>query len=304
MDELLKDYEFKRIVGLDNAQDAYKLIGKYTEKYAYDYNLQRKIMNETFISYLCKHKDSNFFEKVLGSMSGYLDEEVLEYLFAQEWDMDCFVEDIFGCESCLKDLLAINIKYPKIMQLLLDKVNDSNQFYFVDGYYGLYTDLCRMNIVAGNLDKAFELFAGNNYHSLVLGKNDVEISKQFSAYKKQCNDCEVLGARQKDILFQILQELNGSTGISDVDKTNFLSKILYSEKIKLFNVANFPIIRQLYDEKSFRNFVVYLSVRESLDEVSLFSIDEDKCTLVYENLYSVLKPDNRKVLRYGLTDKK
>jgi len=231
---------------------------------------------ELFLDYLDyayeRNKNNNFYERVLFGLVLFHNEEYLEYLLSQDLNMNYEAYDSYGHYCNLAEYLANNIKTPKAMKLLLEKVKDSDDIYYWGGY-GIYTDLCRMNITANNLDKALEIFNSDFYNllppaaeklngnQLLMAENGLLIN-EFNAY----ND---------DGLFCVLKTLRESK-IEKEDKKNFLNEVLYSDKVKLFNVYNLEIIRSIYDDESYENFIDYLKEKTAQEKIVLYSIKLDE----------------------------
>ena len=133
-----------------------------------DFMERRKIQNKLFIKYLqIRGNVDNLYEKVAIRMSTIVyTDEVLKFLLENNLDLDYKGEDIFKTPLVLKYYLATNIKSTKLMQLFLTKVKDNNKIYFGNNNYRTYTDLCRMNIIALNINKALEVFNDDIYKLL------------------------------------------------------------------------------------------------------------------------------------------
>ena len=157
MEEVLKEL-FKS----DNYNLVYESLGVIFKRD--DLRIQRKIQNELFIRYLkLKRNINNLYERVairLGNI--VLTDEVLKFLIESNINLDYKSYDIFNTPILLKYYLASVIKDKETMKIFLKKVN-SSKLYFGNGNSRSYTDLCRMNIIAGNIDMALEIFEREDY---------------------------------------------------------------------------------------------------------------------------------------------
>ena len=282
--EIINDEEFKKMLRLNDYEEVYELLRNYSLKislkYSFNSDLQNKLRDRLFIYYLMVstkiYRRRNVYEKVLIKIGSTLSEDILEYLLSQEIDMNYLGYDIYENATTLIDELALNINNPKIMQMILSKMDKVTKKHFGNEYYKLYTDLCRMNIVAGNIDKALEIFNSENYH-LFNGINDKELAIKLSKNKEEIH----INGEESDILLQIIKTVNNS----EIDleyKKEFLNKILYSKKIKLFNVSNLSIIKKILDNDKYQKYIYYLSNMLKLNKIILYGIKNNKKLVFYE----------------------
>lgn len=296
INEILNDTSVQRIFLSTNFEQVYEDLRLLVQKYSHNFQIQKNLKNILFIYYLKissrKIVRKNYFEKVLIRMGSFLDEEVLTFLLSQDLDMNYVGEDMYDTPVTLMDELA-NIKYPKIMNLFLKKTGNSNRKYFGILYYRTHTDLCRMNIIAGNLDKALEIFNSEDYPLFFRNIDEDYIFENFKE-EKVCLFIKNFFGEQSDILFQIINTIKDSQN-SPENKKLFLTKILYNKKVRIFNVANLGLIEEILGEEDYNLFVEYIKERVIQKEMVLFSIQIKEDELFYATLANTF-PEPDKVL--------
>jgi len=237
------------------------------------------------------YKRRNMFEKVLIKMNSHLSNDVLDYLFSQDLDMNYIGYDIYENTTMLMDELALHTNNPKYMNIVLDKISGTDKTEFFNEYYNLSTDKCRMNIIAGNIDKALEIFNDKDYKLFSNNINDAEISHKLSIVK---NGMFVNGldGEESDKLLQIIKTVESSE-IEINLKRNFLKQILYSPKIKLFNTFNLSSIQNILIEEEYNKFIEYLYNKIDLKQITSYSNSDNKNIIFYESLRTITqKPKN------------
>jgi len=291
--EIINDEEFKKMLNSNDYEEVYELLRNYSSKisrkFSFNNELNNKLRDRLFIYYLMvskqKYKRRNMFEKVLIKMNSSLSDEVLEYLLSQDLDMNYIGYDIYGNITPLIDELALHTNNPKYMNIVLSKMNNVDKKEFSNDYYNLHTDLCRMNIIAGNIDKSIEIFNNENYHLFSNNINDTEISQKLSKDKNGMLINELNG-EESDILLQIIKTVD--TSLIEIDlKRNFLNQILYSDKIKLFNISNLSIIQNILKEEDYKKFIEYLYNKIDLKQITSYSNSDHKNIIFYESLKTI-----------------
>ncbi len=235
----------------DNYNLVYESLGNIFKRD--DLRIQRKIQNELFIRYLkLKRNINNLYERVairLGSI--VLTDEVLKFLIESNIDLDYKSYDIFNTPIILKYYLASVIKDKETMQLFLSKVN-SSKIYFGNGNNRCYTDLCRMNIIAGNIDRALEIFEREDYKLY----NKDYISDLDIIDNLKFKDIRVIDINDDDMLYQIILTIKNLQ--EDINtKRDILKKFIYNKKIKLFNVNSLSYIKEILGSE-YLDFINYL----------------------------------------------
>ena len=217
-------------------------------------------------------------------------DEVLKFLLENNLDLDYKGEDIFKTPLVLKYYLATNIKSTKLMQLFLTKVKDNNKIYFGNNNYRTYTDLCRMNIIALNINKALEVFNDDNYKLLNVDYLDSQklidsLTNENNFYPNSLGFGEVI---DNDMLYQIIVTIK-ELKVADVLKQFILKKFLYNSKIKLFNINCLSLIKEILNNQEYINFISYLDEQVKCSNIYLFYI------LNRNNIYFVdpSKKDNK-----------
>ena len=164
-------------------------------------------------------------------------------------------------------------------------MNNVNRKEFSNDYYNLHTDLCRMNIIAGNIDKALEIFNEENYKLFLNNVNDAEISRKLSIVKNGMFVNELNG-EESDVLLQIIKTVEISEMEIDL-KRSFLNKILYNNKIKLFNTSNLSSIQNILSEEEYNKFVEHLYSKIDLKQITAYSNSDNKNIIFYESLRTI-----------------
>jgi len=186
INQILNDISVQRIFVSKNYEKVYESLRLLAQKYSHNFQIQKNLKNILFIYYLktssTKFVRKNYFERILIRMGSFLDEEVLTFLLSQDLDMNYVGEDMYDTPVALMDELAY-IKSPKIMDMFLKKIGKSDRKYFGIFYYRGCTDLCRMNIIAGNLDRALEIFNSDDYQLFFRNIDDDYIFENFKEGK-------------------------------------------------------------------------------------------------------------------------
>lgn len=291
--EIINDEEFKKMLNSNDYEEVYELLRNYSSKISrklsFNNELQNKLRDRLFIYYLMvskqMYKRRNMFEKVLIKMNSHLSNDILDYLLSQDLDMNYIGYDIYGNTTTLIDELALHTNNPKYMNIILSKMNNVNRKEFSNDYYNLHTDLCRMNIIAGNIDKALEIFNEENYKLFLNNVNDAEISRKLSIVKNGMFVNELNG-EESDVLLQIIKTVEISEMEIDL-KRSFLNKILYNNKIKLFNTSNLSSIQNILSEEEYNKFVEHLYSKIDLKQITAYSNSDNKNIIFYESLRTI-----------------
>lgn len=293
INKILNDVSVQRIFLSNNYEQVYEELRLIAQKYSHDIGIQKNLKNILFMYYLKisskKFVRKNYFERVLIRMGSSLDEEVLTFLLSQDLDMNCVGEDMYDTPVTLMDELA-NIKSQKIMNMFLKKLGNSNRKYFGIPYYKSHTDLCRMNIIAGNLDKALEIFNSEDYQLFFRNIDEDYIFENFKE-GKVCLFIKNFLGEQSDILFQIINTIKDSKNTLE-NKKSFLIQILYSGKVRIFNISNLKLIEEILGTEDYNLFVEYLKDRVVQKEMVLFDLQIKEDTLFYASLANTFpEPD-------------
>lgn len=292
INKILNNETVKKIFKISYYKDVYQFFEDYLEFYNKDFQVRRGIQNKLFIEYLKQlpkvNDRNNLYERMLVTFLNMdYTEDIIEYLLNQEFNMNYVTLDSNNKRVPLQYLLAVRIKDKKNMQLLLDKLNTKNIF-FRNGYYKDYNDLCRMNIIAGNLEEAFKVFNSDRYKLLntdTLSQDDI-IKTLISDEQITIEGYNILDI---DLLTQVILTIKNSN-LDILDKRRILINILKSRKIKLFNVDNLSIIEEIL-ESEYTKFLEYLRILEVNKDIVLFNISKtSKDTMSYTNLDNILSP--------------
>lgn len=297
INKILSDPQVLVTFSKTDYEKVYEDLRTISQKYSNDFKIQKNLKNILFIYYLkTSYRNiprKNYYERVLLNMLTFLDEEVLEFLLSQDIDMNYIGYDMYENQVRLVDELALNIQMPRAMQTLLKKVYPLNRNQFRNSKYYNYTDLCRMNIVAGNLEKALEIFNSQEY-KLIL--EPLSIDSIFNGLLQKENLClKYFLGEQSDILLQIIRTLNDCQ-LSKEEKSAFLNQILYSGKIKLFNTSNINLIKSMLNEEDYLKYENYLKGKVFNEEIVLYSLGYRDNLLVRESLESTFSLDKIYIL--------
>lgn len=297
INQILSDTYVQRIFLSTDYEKVYESLRLYSQRSSHDLNIQKNLKNILFIYYLRmsskKIVRKNYFERILIRMESFLDEEVLAFLLSQDLDMNYVGLDMYDTPVSLIDELALNINSSIIMNKFLEKIKKSNKKYFGISSYRNHTDLCRMNIIAGNLDKALEIFNSEDYNLFFKNIDEDYIFENFKQ-GKVCLFIKNFLGEQSDILFQIINTIKDSQNTPE-NKKLFLTQILYNEKIRIFNISCLSLIEDILGLEDYQKFVEYIKDRTAQKEMVLFSIRIKDDTLFYESLENTF-PEPDKVL--------
>ncbi len=293
INKILNNEIVKKIFKVSYYKDVYQFFEDYLEFYNQDFKVRRSIQNKLFIEYLKQlpkvNDRNNLYERMLVTfLNKDYTEDIIEYLLNQEFNMNYVFLDSNNKRVPLQYLLAIRVKDKKNMQLLLNKINTKNIF-FRNGYYKDYNDLCRMNIIAGNLEEAFKVFNLERYKLL-----NVDTINQDEIKNTLINDKQITidgyNILDIDLLTEIILTIKNSD-LDILDKRKMLINILKSHKIKLFNIDNLKIIEEILESESYAKFLEYLRVLETNQDIVLFNISKtSNDTMYYTNLDNILSP--------------
>ena len=265
--------ELEEIFKLDNYNFVYDLLGNMIK--INDLKEKRKKQNELFIKYLKLKYPSNIdhiYERMLVRFSSLkLTDEILIYLLSLDIDFEYKSKDIFDTPYLLKYLLASNIKSRDVMQVFLSKIN-VNSMYLGNSRYRSYTDLVRVNIVAGNYRDAINIFNNPNYKLINIDyTSDTKIIDFFANRENiYLDSLGFVGFLDNDMLYQIVLTIKESNLELDLKK-KFLISFIYSNKIKLFNINILPIIKELLGTE-YKEFLTYLDNKINNKEIYLFDV--------------------------------
>ena len=235
----------------DNYNLVYENLGRIFKRD--DLRIQRKIQNELFIRYLkLKRNINNLYEKVAIRFGCIvLTDEILKFLITNNIILDYQGYDIFNTPIILKYYLASVIKDKETMNLFLSKVN-SSKIYFGNGNSRCYTDLCRMNIIAGNIDRALEIFEREDYK--LFNKDYTNDLAMIENLKNQ--DMRIIDLNEDDMLYQIILTIKNLQEDNNTKK-EILKKFIYNKKIKLFNLNSLSYIKEILGNE-YMEFITYL----------------------------------------------
>lgn len=280
--------------------DDYLMVYSSLERYVNldDFRERRKKQNELFVKYLkLKHpiNENHLYERIAVKMSTIrFSNEVLSYLISSNLDLEYKGLDMFDVPFILKYLLATNIKDKDVMKLYLSKVKHLDNIYFGNSNYRAYTDLCRMNIIAGDFDKAIEVFNNPNYHLINIDYTNEDKIIEFLNNSLNCyvDALGFSGFIEHDMVYQIVimvKELN----LNLDEKRDILKRIIYNNKIKLFNKSCLEFIKDTLDTDDYQEFLNYLSNKIESKEITLFEVlNRNTIRLASLDKEKVLKKEN------------
>ena len=266
--------ELDKIFKLDNYNLVYELLGNMIK--IDDYKEKKKKQNELFIRYLkLKYKSNinNIYEQMLAKFVMLrFTKEILIYLLSLDIDFEYNSRDIFDTPYLLKYLLASNIKDKDVMQVFLKKVNISS-IYLGDSRYRSYTDLVRVNIVAGNYRDAINVFNNPNYKLINIDYTSDTKIIEFYANRENIyvDSLGFVGFLDNDMLYQIVLTIKEC----DIDldtKKMVLKSFIYSSKVKLFNISILPMVEEIL-ESEYQDFLDYLDTKINNKEIYLLEIN-------------------------------
>lgn len=302
-DYITKDEFLKKLYNSDNFSDVYNILDRYSkyivkkEMGKIDCKKSRDLLDKMFIDYLNFAKDRNkncmFLEKVL--LNGYYvyDREVFNYLLDQDINLHYRIDDASGCLSLI-DILAVYCSHDNEMKnsIVMGKIinkSDGRKFFAND--FGKSTNLCRMYIIAGDLDGAFREFYTGKYYSY----SNRDLVKLL--YSKDCFFIDE--SNGEDEISNIIRELYLSD-VEDYKKEEFLLKVLYDDRTVLIEEDSIDVIKRILNEDNYNKYINYLSDKINNKRAAVFKIvkvnrkrwDYLSYGLVYVELDSILEEKN------------
>ena len=256
---------------------------------------KQDLIDEIYISYLDSQRKNNkyIYENVLfdSDISLYLSNNLVESLFNRDIDYNVYLKPTFNNMNkhpeYLKDYLAVLTRDKKLMNILLDKFGDDNLEFSMTN--GARTNLFIMNIIAGRLDKATNLITTGKIE-LISEKDYKNIMDSFG---RKENNISGFNPLRDDYLFRCISELSIANDTSKEDKTSFLKKILYSRKVKLFNVgANTTMLKEILSEEDFNDYMSYLKTDAKNGNIVLYNHKFDLHMRPTLEIVSPLELDN------------
>ena len=240
LEKILKNREIKRIYRESAAPYVYETVKNLVSRNVEDWYERWVITRRVFLDYLKKsnafNRKKNNKENTLMFMMSYIDDDALKYLLT-DVNYDFTNED----GLVLLDELALNVQYPDIMNIIINEVDD-NRLYFGNVKRKEYTDLCTMNVIAGNLDKALDVFNKEEFKILTNYDGDIER-----------NDC----------LYRIVKNLVNLKEEKEV-KISFLDNILYSKKVEVLNIDILNLIRGMCSEDKLKEYKSYFNNKKNI----------------------------------------
>ena len=277
IDFILLDDAFQSIIESTNYEEVFfKILREYMPKRSNDYRVQRNVACKLFVYYLKKLEQDGKVSKLY--------EETMEFLLSHELDLNYEGVDMYGTPAVLEDTLALGLNnYPRLMGMYLDLIDGVEYKIYGNGHYELYTDTVRMNVEAGRIDTAIELFESDVYPLFPI--EEAEAKSKLKLGGEGLYVDEFLGGN-RDSLFALLVGVRGSR-ISLPLRRAFLNTILYSLKIRFFNVAGLSSIKQVLSEDELARFTDYLFKKALKNEIVLYRFDEKESTIHYQSVYEV-----------------
>ncbi len=277
-DDILKDNDLIQIFRNSYYERVYDFLGIYVLKYNLNQKETKLLRDRLFIEYMkfisLKRKNSHVYERILvGMLENYGYKDIIMYILNQDIDLNYIVINCKHIKTPLIDILATRIKDKDIMNLLLKKISNLNFQYFVNNYTKEEIDICRMNIIANNLDKAYKLFNQDNY--ILIREDIIRLLKEN--YQIRLDDFDYT---KDDKLYQIILTIKESD-IPILNKKKLLITILKNKKIKILNVKVLNIIKEILGDKLFNQYLDYLKE----NNITLYNISlNDKKVIYLDNI--------------------
>ena len=284
IEEILNNRIIKKIFRVKNYEHVYLLLERYVDSYSKDFIVKKKLQNKLFIIYLSQlenqTKKGNLYERLLCSfIDKPYNREIISYLLSKNINLNYKTTDKLGISLTLPYILANNIEDKDCMQLFLQKLKNSKTIFFRNTFYKNYTDLCRLNIKAGNLEEAYKVFLDTRYKLFNVDYLDLEevLDKLLLESKVTIKG---FNTYQDDLLYQVISTIKYAN-LNEEDKKALLINILKSKKIKFFNVLNLSFIKEMLDSITYNKFLDYLKKLERNREIILFNISPNFDSTIY-----------------------
>ena len=289
----------------ENGFIAIKKIAKFSSIISNEYSDKNDIFNKILKWYIekvvSKANQENTLEKIFQHdlVIAWMNLENLKYLLAQNIDLQYEFDDQYvGGSETIVQKLAFKTKDKDKMKLVLEKIGDK-LYYF--NTLDQSIDLCRMNIIAGNLDKAFEIFRSSEYE-ILLGQSK-EISRVINVQKDKGIHIDGFNPRYDDVVFSIIETLK-SVNASKEEKEDFLKKIIYSNKIKGFSIESMEIINTFVSDDVYNCVSDYLYYKALNEELTLFRSENTESSIFNHSIMFFVTPKEFKEITKGVSLKK
>lgn len=249
------------------------IVKKFTKHNKLDIGYKMSLMDTLLIYYIryrsTKTENQHFYEDMYLKLSKDLTPVLESFFIRQNLDLSYTGYNRFGLSTPVADALAIYTKDPENMNIVIGKLMQlcRDKFYLPEE--GLKTDLCTMTIIAGDLKEAYKIFTTPKYKVKPAGNvtNKIEFDiKTELEINNNTNNTGIDNIDYTDDLYSILSALSQAK-INPEEKELFLSKIICSGKIHLFNVACLPIIKKIVGidlYNSYREYILSLANEGSI----------------------------------------
>lgn len=198
-------------------------------------------------------KVTNFYENAIFKFfkpsnldENSVDEAILLFLLEQEIDLNFKSSDCSSKPTNLESFLCKMPKNKNVIKKLLEK--DLSLYCYEENI--LVSDLLQLCIEGEDLTRANE----------ILNKEEYKLADAKNIEKLKTNgkiELDFVDSMKFDRLSILLTRLLNHKNTKE-EKIEFLSKILYSDKVKTFDVANFYKVSKIYSDKEYIEFLDYM----------------------------------------------
>ena len=293
---------------LENEKNSYiaiKRIEQFSSIVSNEYSNKNSIFNKILKWYVEKlvsrGNKENALEKIFEHemFVNLVDLDNLKYLLSQNIDLQYKFYDLYvGGSETIAEKLAFQTKDKEKMKLVLEKIGD--KLYYFDTLEQS-VDLCRMNIIAGNLEKAFEIFKSDEY-KLLLG-NSYKLERESLYEISEGIHIDEFNPAYDDMLPFILKALRYAD-VSNELKEDFLKRIIYSNKIKFFNIGSIETVNAFVSEDIYNSICDYLYYKSLNRELTLFRAQNTESSIFNHSLMFFVSPKEFKEKTKGISLKK
>lgn len=253
-----------KVISLDsfinkvNKCDDIELVYVLYMLYGKIHNISAEEINKKFILYLEEYIElhQNTYEELFlyhfatyRSGGNFVYKELVNLLFSKI-NLDCVIDEGNGKTTLLKNKIARKLYYGAQDKGIINTFLNLNPGIYFEGDYSSDIDIFRLNLIAGNLEKAKEIFNSDVYELYSL--------EQYNALKNDgYYDIEKYGMpvdRLKGVLFVL--EINAS--IEPQKRKKALLDLIYSNKIKMVSCDSLDRIRASLTEAEYNEYIEYI----------------------------------------------
>lgn len=254
------------------------IVKKFTKHNKLDIGYKMSLMDTLFIYYIryrsTKTENQHFYEDMYLKLSKDLTPVLESFFIRQNLDLSYTGYNRFGLSTPVADALAIYTKDSENMKLAIKKLAKLGRDTYSLPEEGLTTDICRMNIIADELEEAFKIFSTSKYklHTAHIQTDKITYDTATDLENNNINkSIRIKNIEETDTIYAVLKTLEKAK-INEQKKELFLSQIICSGKYYLFNTANFNIIKKIAGNNIYEGYREYILSLATEGNIALYEI--------------------------------